>query len=307
MFALPFSDVTAHEIVSAEIPIPLPRNKATELGSMFGADVQAHLQSELLSSQIPESRKSAPPAIRMALAASYFHAEALNPQAILKPEDRSYEPATATVDAIYYLRHDIQNQINLAPSKGKRTKHEESEENPEANHKESKHGRWIARFIKKVSPKSAMNRACKGRKPDILPANDKVDIEASRHTGCLLCPFVTDTLGLSPSESSNADFGLVSDAQIHIPYLFTEYKRFPSGEHQAFHQAQMYITFGVEFLAALGIINEPIWALVTSGTRGSIIMAWKSTAARSSDPDAAVVVGLFITLNCRTWLNGLKD
>ena len=295
---------------SAEIPIPLPRNKATELGSMFGADTQAHLQSELLSSQIPESRKSAPPAIRMALAASYFHAEALNPPMALKPEDRSYEPATATVDAICYLQYDIQTKSNIAPSKGKGskcTKREESKECPETKNHKGKPAGWMSRFIKMVSPKSAMNKACKGRKPDGLPPitgkGNKEDIEASRHVDCLLCPFVTDTLGLSQSESSSPNFGFVSDTQIHIPYLFTEYKRFPSGEHQAFHQAQMYITFGVEFLSALGITDEPVWALVTSGTRGSIIMAWKSTAARSSNVESAAesMVSLFNALNCRTW------
>ena len=70
-----------------------------ELGSVFRVEAQAHV--------IVTDSSITLPTIHMALADSYFRAEALNPPAVLNPEDQSYEPATAIVYAISCLRYGI--------------------------------------------------------------------------------------------------------------------------------------------------------------------------------------------------------
>jgi len=281
MFITTLREYLTYQIFSSEKYIPLPRNKATEMGTTFGAEPQAQVQRGLLTSQLKEAEDSedVPPAIRSGVALSYLRTQSLKPPTILKPEDRSYEPSTAIVDASCHLHYDIQTQES---NTGKPI---ESEEFPETEKK-----RWMSRFIKKISGKSGMNIPCKGREPNksLPPAKNEEDKKYVRHATCCMCSFVTDRLGLPSTESCQSD--PVSSTEIHIPYLFTEYKRDQRGEHQAFHQAQMYVTFGLEFLAALGIKDEPVWALVTSGTKGTIIMAWKSTAKSSRKPNSVAVV-----------------
>ncbi len=45
----------------------------------------------------------------------------------------------------------------------------------------------------------------------------------------------------------------------------------------------MYCIFGVGFLAAMGINDFPVFGVVTAGTEGEIIMAWKSSKSAEAD------------------------
>jgi len=300
MFIMPLRKYFTYQIFSSEKSIPLPRNKATELGTTFGAEPQAQVQRGLLTSQLKEAEESegVPPAIRSGVALSYLRTQSLKPPTILKPEDRSYEPATAIVDATCHLHYDLQNPAARKIHESNIRKPIESGETSETEKKRRKKSAgWMSKFIKKLSAKSTMNKPCKGREPNksLPPVKNEEDKIFVRHATCCMCSFVTDRLGLPSPESCQSD--LDSSTEIHIPYLFTEYKRDQRGEHQAFHQAQMYVTFGLEFLAALGIKDEPVWALVTSGTKGTIIMAWKSTAKSSRKPNSVAIVSLINAQN----------
>ena len=246
--------------------MPLPRNKATELGSTFEADSQAVITEDILFSQLYASRRhskvNVPDAIRVALTVSYLHAQTSDHSAIVGPDDRKYEPATAIVDAICYLHSII-------------PKEQRGEANLKIRKQKLKPESWTSKFIKMVSLASSVKKPCAGRNPDKLPSSINREEVGARHALCYMCPFVTESLDLPSFLPSSSDF--VPYSEIHIPYLYAEYKRDSSGDHQAFHQAQMYVTFGVEYLALLGIKDEPVWALATSGTTGSIIMAWKSS------------------------------
>lgn len=63
-----------------------------------------------------------------------------------------------------------------------------------------------------------------------------------------------------------------------LPELIVEYKKRDETATKALNQSRMYLVSGVQFLAALGIKDHPVFGLVTSGPKGGIIMAWHSSA-----------------------------
>lgn len=97
------------------------------------------------------------------------------------------------------------------------------------------------------------------------------------HRGCLICPSVTSSLPISSTIFQQAEPYEVG-TELFFPLLFCEYKR-KNYENvaTAFRQAQMDCISGVESLRALGITDFPVYGLVTTGSRGSIMMAWHST------------------------------
>jgi hypothetical protein len=71
--------------------------------------------------------------------------------------------------------------------------------------------------------------------------------------------------------------------RFYFPFIYVENKRATKSLRQALHQCQMYCIFGVEFLAALGITDFPVFGVITAGTEGEIIMAWKSSNSVEAD------------------------
>ena len=70
---------------------------------------------------------------------------------------------------------------------------------------------------------------------------------------------------------------ITSKVGISLAFYFAESKHEQSkAVLKAFHHAQMYCITLLNFLCELGISDFPIFALVTTGLRGSILMAWHS-------------------------------
>lgn len=99
------------------------------------------------------------------------------------------------------------------------------------------------------------------------------------HAECLMCPEVTTSLPSPTPFSVERDKFL----RFYFPFLYVENKRASKSVRQALHQCQMYCIFGVEFLAAMGITDFPVFGVVTAGTEGEIIMAWKSSKSAEAD------------------------
>ncbi|KAF9480277.1 hypothetical protein BDN70DRAFT_992804 [Pholiota conissans] len=71
------------------------------------------------------------------------------------------------------------------------------------------------------------------------------------------------------------------------PCLVVKYQQANSPDQtNAFRQCQMCCTSAVEFLAAAGIVKFPVYGFVVSGTRVSIMMAWRSTLSTAWEPPA---------------------
>jgi len=124
------------------------------------------------------------------------------------------------------------------------------------------------------------------------------------HTGHLICHRVTDRLpvysrlGLPGSKTKFP--------KIYVPSLFAEYKKNNTSIRQAFNQAMLYCSYGVNFLFGLGITDEPVWGLVGAGTEGTIIMAWMSTRslAKTMDLEKGVCAEY---LTFKFWLTSVKN
>jgi len=177
-------------------------------------------------------------------------------------EERAREPGEAIVDGLCCLRYELQEPMLKQPEVEKAERW------------------WMASFLKRFITKKP---TCPGKRPfmaDVEDVNDRQCPEA-RHLSCYMCPSVTPP-ATAPSKQAPAP-GSQCHQEFAIPFIAAEYKRNCVSLHQAFHQGQMYLTFGAEFLAALGITDYPIWCLVTAGTQGTIIMAWKSTKSTMRD------------------------
>ena len=79
---------------------------------------------------------------------------------------------------------------------------------------------------------------------------------------------------------------------LYLPFIFVENKQATKNLCQALHQAQMYCIFGVEFLAALGITDFPVFGIVLAATEGEIIMIWKSTKSVKEEYESKEVMFL---------------
>jgi hypothetical protein len=90
-------------------------------------------------------------------------------------------------------------------------------------------------------------------------------------------------LGVVRSESSSAcalempDLPVIDSEALLLPELLVEHKKRTDRQTKALNQDRVYLVSAVKFLAATGIKGHPIFGLVTSGTIGSVIMAWHSS------------------------------
>lgn len=74
------------------------------------------------------------------------------------------------------------------------------------------------------------------------------------------------------------DFELPDLEDLWVPTLVGEYKtRDDVTPLQAANQARSYLCSCVNYLEAVGILDHPVWALVTNGAKGAVIMGWKSS------------------------------
>jgi len=269
---------------SVEKTIPFPKNRAVELGSLFLAEYQGLLLEDLAWKQLTEAKNSKLPTA-VILAASAAYASALtNHSSIegkgyaLKGEERAYEPAGARVDGVACLDYFVRES---------RTSEKRANGNKSVG--------WMDSFFKLVSKFPTIKKKCKDSKEtkdnrDTRKANSSVKKQGEEHSACIMAPCITTSL---PTFSS-PPVPETTFPKLYVPFIFAEYKRNTCSLEQAYHQIQMYCIFGVEFLASIGLTDFPVWGLVTAGTRGTIIMAWKSSKNESNDstPQRKVSSGL---------------
>ncbi|GBE90005.1 hypothetical protein SCP_1800270 [Sparassis crispa] len=64
--------------------------------------------------------------------------------------------------------------------------------------------------------------------------------------------------------------------QLLLPVLVAEYKRWDEDQAKSLNQGRFYCVASVTFLAALGIEGYPVFALVTNGKVGAVLLSWQS-------------------------------
>ena len=286
-----------------EKTISLPRNLAVALGASFGAKPQAELWDYLAGFQ--ETLAKGPYAkiatdVRQgtALAAEkaraiHKHFESGNSYAPTSPE-RTHEPISARVDAIGCFEYALDTPTPSSTRKWY----------PKSTH-------WMKTFVKnelysklfskgcteskerakRKSEQEGEERACMALMENETKANWSEALKepetstgpAGTHTGHFICHHVTDRLPVY----SHLEFpgSKIKFPKIYIPLLFAEYKKGSNSIRQAFNQALLYCSYGVNFLFSLGITDEPVWGLVGAGTEGTIIMAWMSTRSLGETMD----------------------
>ncbi len=111
----------------------------------------------------------------------------------------------------------------------------------------------------------------------VTPVISQATATADQHKECFICPGVTSSLQ-TPSSIHPRSSPYTVTNELFCPLFFCEFKKSDSEEvHTAFHQCQLDCIAGVESLRALGITDFPIYGLVATGSRASIMMAWHST------------------------------
>ena len=275
-----------------ERTIPLPNNRAVELGSKFPAENLAQILhlSLLNQSYAPVRMFIASGAISTSSAYEVAtnavrHAQD-NSSSIkrkgysVKAEDRVHEPTHAIVDGICCLEYTI-NAPGGSPS-----------DNEPAPIKSSKPPHWFTSFMNLFSNVKQHQTCTTGRTKSFdaeFPGTNgmqKVEYNDS-HAKCFLCTNVTERL---PTFRPSWQAVRGDSVRIYVPFIAAEYKRDPAMTRQSFHQVQMYCVSCVEYLATIGITDFPVWGIATSSTVGIIIMAWKSTKSSglASQPEVLV-------------------
>ncbi|KJA22136.1 hypothetical protein HYPSUDRAFT_215946 [Hypholoma sublateritium FD-334 SS-4] len=132
--------------------------------------------------------------------------------------------------------------------------------------------------FKFVLPKAETSSACPGTPTPVAATRDPTNDNkpAEDHTLCIHCPAVTSSLQ-TPSSIHPRSHPYMVATELFCPLLFCEYKRSDYDDvHTAFHQCQMDCVSGIESLRALGITDFPIYGMVMTGSRASIMMGWHS-------------------------------
>lgn len=86
----------------------------------------------------------------------------------------------------------------------------------------------------------------------------------------------TNTVPLPKSEPETA-----APLKMFVPFIFAEHKRYADEAFKAINQMKLYCITGLEFLASIGITDFPVWGIVTAGSKGVILMAWKSSKVKA--------------------------
>lgn len=259
-----FLNSTTNNQFSKERSIMLPKNQGTDLGSLFPREDQAVLLHDLLLAQYNSAAATdLPTSVYQDIHNSHGDAIVIlgsmrsKPKDFgLRPDDRAYEPAEAIVDGLWCIDYNI----------AKPADEQEYEGNAVAQ--------WTSSFLKLSKNIPVIKKTCKDMPKADTQAKTSEENHGN-HRACLICPYVSESLPTYPPLWAMGNGHTFP--KLYLPFIFSEYKRSPNGLQQAFYQIQMYCIFGVEFLAALGVSDTPVWGVVTGGTEGSVIMAWKST------------------------------
>lgn len=179
-------------------------------------------------------------------------------------DDRSLEPARAIVDGMYCFEYSVGQ--NAVGKKG-----------------QGKSPGWLHSFIARFKTPSK-SKCGTGQKrtfeyQDPTTKRKTREVFNDAHVDCLMCPEVTESLPYPSRFAVEEDDRL----RIYFPLIYVENKRADKSLRQALHQCQMYCIFGVEFLAAFGITDFPVFGVFTAATEGEIIMAWKSSKSVEAD------------------------
>ena len=250
-----------------EKSIGLPKNQASENAS-FPDVFQSRLLVLLLMKQSgvvpvdqPAVWNSVVSAVKQAMA-NKERSESTT--TTLQAEDRSFEPSTALVDGLYCLEYSVDQT-----AMGRKA----ADKFPGWFHS------FFSFFKNPSKPKctKGKNHTFEYQEPS-TKVTKKVTFNDA-HAECLMCPEVTKSLP-NPSPFSVEDDNLL---RFYFPFIYVENKQATKSLRQALHQCQMYCIFGVEFLAALGITDFPVFGVITAGTEGEIIMAWKSSKSVEAD------------------------
>ena len=75
---------------------------------------------------------------------------------------------------------------------------------------------------------------------------------------------------------------------LSLALLFVLYKKEGQSLEQAFIQARNYLISGVRHLAAVGIFDVPIYALVAEGHEGTVFSAWCHAPSTSNVRQASL-------------------
>ncbi|KAI0054618.1 hypothetical protein BV25DRAFT_1922523 [Artomyces pyxidatus] len=77
---------------------------------------------------------------------------------------------------------------------------------------------------------------------------------------------------------------------LFLPLLVVQYQRDPATRNNTmFSRLQMHLTAAAKFLAALGILDFPVFGVYVRSTLGVIVCAWKSSTVPAEDADIPMV------------------
>ncbi|KAJ7766884.1 hypothetical protein B0H16DRAFT_1522724 [Mycena metata] len=182
----------------------------------------------------------------------------------------TFRRAIAGIDA-NALKTRIQRRARLEPSKGKCDvilfAHIPNEYNL------GKDASLLTSSQIAKTAKSAAGPPKSSTSPSIPKTLDHLDSAEWLHNPFLVCTnAATDPTQLSSHLPSPPSF----DGQLVLPHFTAEYKK-NDKETKPLNQGRMYLVSVCAFYSALGVEDYPFFCLVTSGTLGAILMAWKSS------------------------------
>ncbi|GBE81449.1 hypothetical protein SCP_0311780 [Sparassis crispa] len=89
-------------------------------------------------------------------------------------------------------------------------------------------------------------------------------------------PLVLQDPTKSGDRPRDLDPEAVTKDQLLLPVLVVEYKRWNEDQAKSLNQGRFYCVASVTFLAVLGIEGHPVFALVTNGVVGAVLLSWQS-------------------------------
>lgn len=154
-------------------------------------------------------------------------------------EHSANEPLQARADAMFVVPIDLPGLTNLA------TKPNE---------------------LKSLVHKVALIRYSAPIAEDLSPSTTKSTLAFSKSS--------QGSGGVALGQDRHDSDQLNAEYHLRFPIFVAEYKKFGKTFDQAFNQARIYCVAVIIFMRELGIHDCPVFGLVTSGSKGWLIMAW---------------------------------
>ncbi|GBE81446.1 hypothetical protein SCP_0311750 [Sparassis crispa] len=95
-------------------------------------------------------------------------------------------------------------------------------------------------------------------------------------------PLVLQDPTKSGDRPRDLDPEVITKDQLLLPVLVVAYKRWNDGQVKSLNQGRFYCVASVTFLAVLGIEGHPVFALVTNGVVGAVLLSWQSPQTKAS-------------------------